>query len=258
MDATLEREVERLGRSSRVAALITVLGVIGVGLAMIYATFQLHSLQSQVIASKTELAKVNDDLAKANRDRAEAEEQVHALQTQIRSAEVKIQKYQEQISELQKQLSNTADLSRSAHPIDWDVLKSIAIANAKEARVLQKILELKSRKVPWHLGGTQPDQGFDSPTFAAYVLQSVGLLPGSQTRGESNLVTTSQNLRSMFPATQEPRVGDLMFYPKGFALFYFVDHRRKPFVIGMTPEGIVSLEPDFLPTTGIVRPSYHR
>jgi len=40
------------------------------------------------------------------------------------------------------------------------------------------------------------------------------------------------------------------------ALFWFVDQRREAFVIGMTPSGIVALDPDFAERLGVRRPTY--
>jgi hypothetical protein len=47
-----------------------------------------------------------------------------------------------------------------------------------------------------------------------------------------------------------------VFYPAGYALFWFVDRNNRPFVIGMTPTGIVALEPNFAERTGVGRPKY--
>jgi cell wall-associated NlpC family hydrolase len=242
MDATLEKEVDRLGRSSRVAAGITILGVIGVGLAMMYATSQLHSLQTEVAASRAQLKSVTEQ-------REKAAAQVESLRKEIKNAEVEKQKYLEQISELKRQLSATTDLSRFVHPVDFVDWKGLASQNPAENRVLERILDLRRRRVGWLLGGTRPEEGFDSPSFAAYVLQSV--LRGGQDRASSNLLST-------LPPANEPRVGDLVFYPGGYALFFFLDHHNKPFVIGMTPQGIVALEPTFARIERVARPNYRR
>ena len=61
---------------------------------------------------------------------------------------------------------------------------------------------------------------------------------------------------TLAPATQ-PQPGDVVFYPSGYALFWFVDHNQQPFVVGMTPNGIVALEPNFAERIGVRRPSYH-
>jgi len=55
------------------------------------------------------------------------------------------------------------------------------------------------------------------------------------------------------PPTATPEVGDLVFYPAGYALFRFEDGRGSPFVIGMTPQGIIALDPDFSKPIGAAR-----
>jgi len=64
-------------------------------------------------------------------------------------------------------------------------------------------------------------KGFDSPSFAAYLLEKNGLLaePASAVR---------YRLR-------EPEVGPVAFHERGYTMFYFVDGQGQPFVIGMTP-----------------------
>ena len=59
----------------------------------------------------------------------------------------------------------------------------------------------------------------------------------------------------LMPATG-PTVGSVVFYKTGYTMFYFLDTYQKPFVIGMTPLGIASLEPDFAEVTGYGSPLY--
>lgn len=258
MDATLEKQVDRLGRSSRIAAGVTVLGVVGVGLAMAYASWQLGTLQKDVAASEAQLIQVNQLREKAAKEAA-------TLQQEITRAEAEKREYQAQVSELtskvkglQHLLERTTDLSRFRHNVDWVALKYTASENPAEARVLERVLRLRDQNVGWSLGGTQPEQGFDSPSFAAYVLQSLGLLPNSEAAAGRDLLQRSRLLRSILPRVDEPKIGDLVFYPGGFALFFFRDQNHQPFVIGMTPSGIVALEPNFAFVEGAARPNYRR
>jgi len=255
MDPTLEKEVDRLGRSSRVAAAVTLLGVVGVVLAMAYATSQLRKLQLEVAASEARLSEVN-------KQREQASVRVEILQKEITKAEADKRKYQEQILELtskiedlKRLLTQTADMSRFRHPVDMVDLKQAASDNFGASRALALILQLRDRNVRWNLGGTLPEEGFDSPSFAAYVLQSLRLIDYDPQR---DIAQPSKILRSLLSRTDHPEVGDLVFYPGGYALFFFKDHNHKPFVIGMTPIGIVALEPDFAPKDGVARLNYRR
>ena len=75
------------------------------------------------------------------------------------------------------------------------------------------------------------------------MLESSGAQPES-------LLSRSRQLYTQLEPVDEPGIGDLAFYPAGYALFYFLDHEQNPFVIGMTPAGIVALEPDFAKVIG--------
>jgi hypothetical protein len=104
--------------------------------------------------------------------------------------------------------------------------------------------------VGWHLGGQSPEQGFDSPSFAAYVLRRLKPEALPELPATNDLVAASRAIISSLPSTNNPGIGDLNFYPSGYALFRFVDRRGQPFVIGMTPQGIVALDPNFSQSIG--------
>jgi hypothetical protein len=237
MDATLEKEVDRLGRSSRIAAGTTILGVIGVGLAMVYATSQLRRLQNEITTSQEKLSIIIGERDQATRERDQATEQVKTLG--------------EEIKKLERRLSSTTNLAQFVHPVDFVDLKFLASQRPAGARVLERILELRARNVVWRLGGRRPSEGFDSPSFAAFVLQSLKIIGTSEDQAQPNLLST-------LPRAGEPKVGDLVFYPGGYALFFFLDQHHRPFVIGMTPQGIVALEPTFAPIEGVAHPNYQR
>lgn len=161
-----------------------------------------------------------------------------------------IMELESQVRTLEKLLLETTDLARFRHPVDLTDLKSIASQYPEPARALDLIFQLREHNVRWHLGGQSPEQGFDSPSFAAYIVSRLrpDVLPGFS--ATSDLVTASHTLKSSLPPTSHPGVGDLAFYPSGYALFRFVDRHGQPFVIGMTPQGIVALEPNFSQSIG--------
>jgi hypothetical protein len=67
-----------------------------------------------------------------------------------------------------------------------------------------------------------------------------------------------ESLREILPRVSQPTVGDVAFYPGGYVLFYLLNKDNKPFVIGMTPSGIVALDPNFAEPVGFGRPDYRR
>lgn len=258
MDANLEKDVDRLGRASRRAAAITVLGVVGVGLAMVYASWQLRELERKVDESSQRLVTLGVAAAKAKAE-------VTTLEQRVVEARSEKQRYQEQIlgltkqvQELQEQLKLTTNLSQFKHPVDWVDVKFVASKYLAQSRLLERILQLRERNVTWNLAGRTPNEGFNSPTFAAYVLSSLRLLDSNRESEKQDLLAASQWLRSSLQQVTKPEVGDVVFYPAGYALFYFLDQQNRPFVIGMTPSGIVALDPKFAEATAVARPDYRR
>ena len=65
-----------------------------------------------------------------------------------------------------------------------------------------------------------------------------------------SLLEASRSLYDKLPPTIQPRTGDLVFYPAGYAMFYFADPSEGPFVVGMTPFGVTALKSDFAKPVG--------
>ncbi|MFQ5881650.1 MAG: hypothetical protein ACE5I9_04160 [Candidatus Methylomirabilales bacterium] len=191
---------------------------------------------------------------------------IQSATTKVRELEKQATSYREQVTQLKAQtadlerkledaearLKDATELGRYIHPIDFVDLKVLASRYPRETRVLQLILQLRQRGVRWRLGGQSPTEGFDSPSFAAFILRELNL-PGGDVRPGESLLATSRRLWERLPPASRPRVGDLAFYPAGYALFYFVDQRQQPFVIGMTPFGITALKPNFAKVVGYRR-----
>ena len=74
---------------------------------------------------------------------------------------------------------------------------------------------------------------------------------GIELRPGESLAEASRSLYDKLPTTTQPRTGDLVFYPAGYAMFYFADPRDGPFVLGMTPFGITALKSDFAKPSAI-------
>jgi len=123
----------------------------------------------------------------------------------------------------------------------------------KAAQLLNRVLELRRERTPYSVAGQSRDEGFDSPSFAAFVLRDQNLL-GAKKGAESLLADISRIWQS--PAVRQPFPGDLVFYPDGYVFFYFEDRFRGPFVIGMTSFGILALDFKFAKPIGYRRVSY--
>ena len=97
---------------------------------------------------------------------------------------------------------------------------------------------IDANEIKWHLRGNSPDQGFDSPSFATYIINKYS---------KTNVATNERyRLKEILPSTTKPKVGDVVFYEQGYAMIYF-EYRNKPFVVGMTPIGLASLTLEFGP-----------
>jgi hypothetical protein len=92
--------------------------------------------------------------------------------------------------------------------------------------ILQTVLGDAERSI--RFGHNGPDIGYTSPEYAERVLMKVGL----------------PSLRE--PRDGPPQNGDIITYAGGYTMFYFnILALHKEFVIGMTPQGILALRPDF-------------
>ena len=107
---------------------------------------------------------------------------------------------------------------------------------------------IQAGKVKWKLRGYSPDIGFDSPSFATFMINrhSNTEIPGNE----------RYKIMTILPPTENPEVGDIVFYEHGYAMFYF-EYGNKPFVVGMTPLGLTSLQFDFdVPRLGFGKVEY--
>jgi len=239
MTATGERTFEdllaRIDRREQTARRRAILyTIVPVVMAAVLLGYTAHRIQSAT-------AQLQD----LRRQAAESRGQVARLETQITDLQAKL-------GETEARLKEATELGRYIHQIDFVDVKAFFSLYPQQAPVLERILELRQRGVKWHLGGQTPTEGFDSPSFAAFILRELNL-PGGDVRPGENLLATSRRLWDRLPPISQPRVGDLAFYPAGYVLFYFLDQQRRPFVIGMTPFGITALNPDFAKVVGYRR-----
>lgn len=234
---------------------------------------QLTQANAQVISARQDLATVETQLTQANTEIAtletekatlqeqastyqeEAEklrEEADELQGQVDDLKIKVDGLERQVDELNKslesiteQLKLATDFQKYAYTGDWTLaVKHIASNYGDQSELLLDIYGMQN--VPWKLSGESPEEGFDSPGFAAYMLDTHGLLnvPLSSVRYQ-------RQLREVLPVrSRAPQMGDLVFYALGYTMFYFEDEQGTPFVVGMTPVGVLALRPDFAQVIG--------
>jgi hypothetical protein len=216
---SLMQKVERRERTARKRAIIYSL------VPIILAVVLLSYTSYRIIKAQKEYATINQKLQVAKEEAEHfAKEATELKQT---------------LSEVEEQLRQSTNFVKRVFQIDWGDAKVLGSRYPRQSELLFHILEMRDQGVGWKLGGTSPDEGFDSPSFAAYVLEKHHLLdiPFSE----------RYRIRELLSPTTDPQVGDLIFYDTGYTMFYFKDQRDNPFCVGMTPVGIVALQIEFGP-----------
>ena len=142
-------------------------------------------------------------------------------------------------TDLEERLSQTMIFDKNRYQMDWGLVKTLA-SDTQTAQLVDDIFNMRYQNVRWKLGGTSPETGFDSPSFAAYLLIK-------KNKWLDIDFSKRYRLRELVPKTNNPKTGDLVFYDTGYTMFYFKDRSGHPFCIGMTPLGIVALEINFGP-----------
>ncbi len=245
----LER-IERREKSVRSRAVLYSLLPVALTVVMLgYTAASVRNAQKQVDVLKTEATTYTTqiDILKKNADSYQSRSQ--SLQGDAETYKNQVVELQAQLDETQKTLTEAVNLSRSVRGIDYANAKELAGRFPGSESVLQNILDLRQRRLKWKPGGQSPQDGFDSLSFAMYVLRQKHA-PAIELRPGESLAEASRNLYDKLPATTQPRTGDLVFYPGGYAMFYFADPREGPFVLGMTPLGITALKGDFAKPVG--------
>jgi len=188
----------------------------------------LTEAQSQVAAVKLALAETEAALDEEREAHAATQREVDAARAALARTETELDMAERTVAALEEHIGLSVALERHAHPVDAEDVKTLADSSDRLGRLLSRVLELREQKTPFN-SANKPGIGFNSPGFTGYVL-------GRVARGKT--------LKSL-PATDTPRLGDIIRYENGLAMFLLQDAKGRPFVIGMTPVGIAALEPDF-------------
>jgi hypothetical protein len=204
----------------------------------------------RIRAANAELASVDTRLAIEQTKLQQAELKSADLERQYNQAQTDLQNARDQVAALQKQLKEAMDYRKDIAVADPAILmKYIGSRYPRQGELLIDMFQLQHRGVGWKAGGSSELGGFDSPSFAAYLLERHHLLsrPASEVR---------YRLRDVLPSKEAPEVGDLVFYSFGYTMFFCRDDQQRPFVAGMTPFGILALRVDFAQIVGYAGVTY--
>jgi cell wall-associated NlpC family hydrolase len=216
---------------------------------LVFAIGLLWFTAYKVNKSYSQLQRVNKELNDVNQELNEARSQKTGLEAQLEKMSTEIETYRSRIGQLEERLERTLDFSRYVHEFDWTAGKYLASRYPRGWDIIHHIMQMKERGVEWRIGGSNESEGFDSPTFAAYVLAQHGKI-------RDDYLSVRYRLRSVLAPVDRPAPGDVIFYDMGYTMFFFVDHMGRRFCIGMTPVGIVALEMDFSGIVGYGRVDY--
>ncbi|QIA08777.1 hypothetical protein [Draconibacterium halophilum] len=162
-----------------------------------------------------------------------------ALEENITNLNTIISEKADSIAEMRKVMELAVNYKNKRYEFNFAVDKELYSRHPKQAEMLSAIRRMiEEEQVNWKLGGNSPETGFDSPSFASFMINR-----HSKTKVQAQ---NRYQLRNELPTSASPEVGDVVFYEHGYAMFYF-EYRGKPFVVGMTPLGLSSLQYDFGP-----------
>ena len=245
----LER-IERREKSERSRAVLYSLLPAALTVVLLgYTASSVRNAQKQVDALKTAASTSTTQIDTLKKNAETYKGQAQSLQGDAESYKNQVTDLQAQLVEAQKALSEAVNLSRAVRTIDYANAKELASHFPGSENLLLDILELRQRRIKWKPGGQSPQEGFDSPSFAMYILRQKRA-SGIELRPGESLSEASRSLYDKLPPTTQPRTGDLVFYPAGYAMFYFADPREGSFVLGITPFGITALKSDFAKPVG--------
>lgn len=275
------------------AILLTLIPAIFAVALLIYTGNQLVTMTNALVAKQKELVVVETQLTIAEEQLSTAESQVQFAQdllveiedqrdqaiTELEKVQAKLETVQAELDALKEQETETnqrlEELTQDFEVLQGDyavldeeyinlvnsmrdvsgsafsgnplfAIKSLAnTGDYLQSEMLAEML-FDHRNARWNPGGYSPEEGFDSPSYATFMLEKYFLLPGPG-------FELRYQLREVLPSANEPNIGDVVFYERGYTMFYYEDENGDPFVVGMTPLGVLALEPDFIPVLGYGR-----
>lgn len=210
---------------------------------------EFEQTRQELETANSQLGQTQQELESANSQLEQTQQELEAAKNQLEHTQQEVDELEQRVDELSKTLEEVTEHFRQAitfrqyeYHIHELSLKSLSMElSPPMSYLLLDILSMQRSGVGWKLGGFSPDEGFDSPSFAAYMLQE-HFLPG--------ISDERYRLDEVLPSGDRPRVGSVVFYERGYTMFYFEDIDNTPFVIGMTPLGIIALRGDFAPVRG--------
>jgi len=213
------------------------------------ASTELDVVQQELAASQSALQETQSELEGVLADVEAAEERHEAARREVDLLRREKTEMEELLDSLRHDLEQATDWRRFEY--EGSVYNILKFQGGPEVEALSMVLNLRDQGAFFALGRASLEEGFDSPSLAAFVLEELGLLPDDSTG------SARYRLADELSVTKKPQDGDLVVYEFGYTMFYYsASGRTGDFVVGMTPLGILALRPDFAPVQRYLRVEY--
>jgi regulator of replication initiation timing len=227
-----------LGTVGYVVVVVFVLGTMWVLVDRLStAKSEYEGVQAQLTAAHDQLKKLHAESDTLQKNSAELKQRYDDVLQRKQTADKALADSQAQIAALKDQLNQIYDFKPHIVPVD-EIDEKMAYGVLGERGFQLFRLALKGAHDKLSFGSANnPAGGFTSPGYAQYVLGQMG-------------ITTP--VSSLKPRVGPPKNGDIITYQPAYYMFYFrIPDTKKEFVIGMTPEGVLALEPNFGTRIGV-------
>jgi hypothetical protein len=202
---------------------------------------ELDETKSQLEQKQTELDDANQQLEEKQQQIIVSNETLEKVQQDLDDANIQLGGLEDLLTEVKKSLEQARTFNDYLFTIDELDLKILASDLPEEVGYILIDMVDMQNYVKWNVSGYSPDDGFDSPSYAAYMINR---------HFGTDLSNRLYELRIALTSRSQPEVGCLVFYESGYTMFYYESFSGTPFVMGMTPLGILALDPNFAPIIG--------
>lgn len=206
---------EKLKRTSRSTALLSVLGFLIVIFSLIYSAIQLQSIENSLNEKERLLDEKKKELKELQIKIQNYEEEANQIQSKIQSL-----KYtQNSLLDFLVSVTGKDNINILDPLVNWDNVKRQIdeLPAGKRKNAILNAMLLAWKDIPFTMAQENVTTGFDSPRFLRYVLRTVGIDVEIVRRER-----LSDTLMKTFEKVDKPRPGDLVFFKGQVGSFGFI------------------------------------
>ena len=261
---SLSKNIEQYEKKARRRAWISSLIPLLFGLLLLaYTVSQIQLYGQKLTDVQKQLSDTSNELGLAITNLQDSQEQLNQADTDLGAVQAKLDqttqdlentraeldKTQAELEATTEELRKRSDFLAYSVEVDRFAIKETIFEYPYPAQgdLLNYVLVLQERGIPYNGNGFSLTEGFNSPNFTVYLMSECGLINpdyGVESGPQSMLRVIDEN---------ELSIGDIVFDASGsgYSMFYFELTGGEKFLIGMTPAGILAVTPDF-----ILEPTY--